>query len=63
MRWMASNVSAKSDPAGNIKPDKEASADKIDGIVALLDAIGAETRTAESGSSGYDAIGGNVEAW
>ena len=63
VRWMASNVSAKSDPAGNIKPDKEASADKIDGIVALLDAIGAETRTSDEGSSIYDQTGGAVEAW
>ena len=63
VRWMASNVSAKSDPAGNIKPDKENSADKIDGIVALLDAIGAETRTADEGSSIYDQTGGAVEAW
>lgn len=63
MRWMASNASAKSDPAGNIKPDKEASADKIDGIVALLDAIGAETRTADSSGSYYDKTGGVIEAW
>ena len=54
MRWMASNVSAKSDPAGNIKPDKEASADKIDGIVALVMAIGAETRTAAAPRSVYE---------
>lgn len=63
MRWMASNASAKSDPAGNIKPDKESSADKIDGIVALLDAIGAETRTADSSGSYYEQNGGVIEAW
>jgi phage terminase large subunit-like protein len=40
LRWQASNVSAKSDPAGNIKPDKESSSDKIDGIVASIMAIG-----------------------
>ena len=33
---MADNVVARMDPAGNIKPDKEKSAEKIDGIVALI---------------------------
>ncbi|MBE3118850.1 MAG: terminase large subunit [Candidatus Atribacteria bacterium] len=43
LRWMASNVAVRTDPAGNIKPDKENSGDKIDGIVALVMAIGAAT--------------------
>ena len=32
--WMADNVVKVSDPAGNIKPDKSRSREKIDGIVA-----------------------------
>ena len=36
MNWMADNVVAGMDPAGNIKPDKEKSREKIDGIVGLL---------------------------
>ena len=40
LRWMASNVSARTDPAGNIKPDKEKSTEKIDGIVALIEGLG-----------------------
>lgn len=56
-RWMASNASVKQDPAGNIKPDKESSADKIDGIVALLNAIAAETRTATAPKSVYEERG------
>lgn len=36
MRWMASNVAAATDPAGNIKPDKGRSTEKIDGISALV---------------------------
>jgi len=40
LRWMASNLAGKQDPAGNLKPDKEKSADKIDGIVALIMALG-----------------------
>jgi phage terminase large subunit-like protein len=39
MRWMFDNVSVKSDPAGNIKADKEKSAERIDGVVALIMAI------------------------
>jgi phage terminase large subunit-like protein len=40
LRWMASNLAGRIDPAGNIKPDKEKSADKIDGMVALIMALG-----------------------
>lgn len=36
LRWMAGNVAAKEDPSGNIRPDKGKSADKIDGICAML---------------------------
>lgn len=38
--WMASNVVVRKDPAGNIKPDKEKSRERIDGIVALVMALG-----------------------
>lgn len=40
LRWMASNATAKTDPAGNIKPDKAKSTEKIDGIVAAIMAVG-----------------------
>lgn len=40
LRWMADNVTAKTDPAGNVKPDKGKSTNKIDGIVAAVMAIG-----------------------
>ena len=36
LSWMADNLVAKTDPAGNIKPDKQKSIEKIDGIVALI---------------------------
>lgn len=39
LSWMADNVVAKEDPAGNIKPDKAKSIEKIDGIVALIMAL------------------------
>jgi phage terminase large subunit-like protein len=40
LRWMASNVCVEQDAAGNIKPSKKKSAEKIDGIVALVMALG-----------------------
>jgi phage terminase large subunit-like protein len=36
LRWMASNMVAKIDPAGNMKPDKSKARQKIDGIVAAI---------------------------
>lgn len=38
-RWEASNLVTRTDPAGNLKPDKDRSADKIDGIVAAIMAL------------------------
>ena len=39
-RWMAANVAVAHDPAGNLKPAKDKSTERIDGIVALIMAIG-----------------------
>lgn len=36
LTWMASNVVATEDPAGNIKYDKAKSKNKIDGVIAML---------------------------
>lgn len=48
MRWMISNVAVEQDAAGNIKPSKKRSKEKIDGVVALVNALGvAITKTAE----------------
>jgi phage terminase large subunit-like protein len=40
MLWMASNLQARTDPAGNVKPDKAATAKRIDGMVCLFMAVG-----------------------
>jgi phage terminase large subunit-like protein len=40
MRWMASNVAIRMDPAGNIKIDKSKSSEKVDGMVSLVMALG-----------------------
>ena len=39
LRWMMDNIFIKTDPAGNIKPDKEKSTEKIDGVVATIMAL------------------------
>jgi hypothetical protein len=39
-RWMAANVAVAQDPAGNLKPAKDKGTERIDGIVALIMAIG-----------------------
>lgn len=44
LTWMASNMVAVRDPAGNIKPDKRRIREKIDGMVALIMALDRATR-------------------
>mgnify|MGYP001591749680 FL=1 len=43
LRWNADNLVVQQDPAGNVKPNKEKSGSKVDGIVALCMAIGRAT--------------------
>jgi phage terminase large subunit-like protein len=40
LRWMAGNVTVETDAAGNLKPSKKKSTEKIDGIVSLIMALG-----------------------
>ncbi len=40
MRWMAANVAVETDAAGNLKPSKRKSLEKIDGVVAAVMGIG-----------------------
>ena len=39
LRWMMDNIYIRTDPAGNIKPDKEKSTERIDGAVATIMAL------------------------
>ncbi len=49
------NIFIKRDPAGNIKPDKEKSTEKIDGTVALIMALDRAIRCGnDTGDSIYD---------
>ncbi len=53
LKWMAGNVAVETDAAGNVKPSKKKSTEKIDGIVALIMAIDRATRQ-ETRRSVYD---------
>jgi phage terminase large subunit-like protein len=44
LTWMADNLVTREDAAGNIKPDKEKSREKIDGMTALIMALDRATR-------------------
>ena len=55
LRWNMDNIFIRRDPAGNIKPDKEKSTEKIDGAVALIMALDRAVRCGNgSGESVYD---------
>ncbi len=54
LRWMASNLTVRMDPAGNRKPDKAKSTERIDGIVALIMALGRAIVTPELRHSEYE---------
>ena len=44
MNWMISNVALQTDAAGNIKPSKDKSTGRIDGVVASIMAVGMASR-------------------
>jgi phage terminase large subunit-like protein len=52
MRWMVDNLAVATDAAGNVKPDKANSGDKIDGVSALANAT-AEWQNTHSAQSHY----------
>lgn len=56
LKWMCGNVVVDTDPAGNIKPTKAKSADKIDGVVAAIMALDRCIRHENKGSV-YDERG------
>lgn len=55
LRWMMDNIYIRTDPAGNIKADKEKSTEKIDGAVATIMALDRAIRCGNNaGGSVYD---------
>lgn len=57
MRWMASNVQIEENGLGQIMPKKKRSAEKIDGICALVMGIGAMLGAESAGPSVYEGRG------
>ena len=58
LRWNASNVAVETDAAGNLKPSKNKSTEKIDGIVSLIMGIGGVmARDLGAGRSVYESAG------
>ena len=57
LRWMADNAVARTDPAGNIKLDKQKSTEKIDGMIALIMALDRAIRHEAAQESVYDTRG------
>ena len=58
LRWNMDNIFVRTDEAGNIKPDKAKSTEKIDGAVAMIMALDRATRCGiDSGVSVYDERG------
>lgn len=55
LRWNMDNIFARTDPAGNIKADKEKSIEKIDGAIAMIMALDRAIRCGNSNSASvYD---------
>lgn len=58
LNWMAANVAVEQDAAGNIKPAKNKSTEKIDGIVAAIMGLGRALATdGDDGTSVYETRG------
>lgn len=58
LRWNVDNVTIKTDPAGNIKADKEKSTEKIDGAIATIMALARALVCGNgTGESVYDSRG------
>lgn len=55
--WAAGNLVAREDPAGNIKPDKEKSTEKIDPMVMMIMALDRATRNEGDNGSVYEERG------
>jgi phage terminase large subunit-like protein len=56
LRWCMDNIFIRTDPAGNVKPDKEKSTERIDGAVATIMALDRAIRCDNHGSV-YDKNG------
>jgi phage terminase large subunit-like protein len=56
-RWMVDNLSVRTDPAGNIKPDKEKSTERVDGCVSLIMSIDRAALRKPAATNPYESRG------
>jgi phage terminase large subunit-like protein len=56
-KWEAGNVVTRQDPGGNLKVDKAASSEKVDGMVAGVMALDRSLRAATEAGTNYEAAG------
>ena len=54
LRWNMDNAYVRTDPAGNLKLDKEKSTEKVDGAVALVMALDRAMKNLNAGDSVYN---------
>nr|WP_289812933.1 terminase TerL endonuclease subunit [Arcanobacterium pinnipediorum] len=56
LSWMVGNIYVRTDPAGNIKPEKQKPTEKIDGVVATIMALDRAIRCGQRTMNGsiYD---------
>lgn len=57
LRWQCENVQIQTDPAENVKINKQKSSEKVDGMVALVMAVGEMMTDESDGESVYDERG------
>ena len=56
MRWNVGNVAVEQDDAGNLKPSKKRSTERIDGVVALIMAVDAMDRNTATKPPTYEMV-------
>jgi phage terminase large subunit-like protein len=56
LRWNVSNVAVETDAAGNLRPNKDRSTEKIDGVVALIMAVDLMNRLAPASAPTYEMV-------
>ncbi len=54
LRWNMDNAYVRTDPAGNLKIDKQRSTEKVDGAVALVMGLDRAMKNLNGGGSVYD---------
>lgn len=60
VRWQVNNLGVAMDPAGNVKPSKQRSGDKIDGLAALVGALYVYSAEERAKKSVYETRGALV---